>query len=63
MDFLVVGSSIAFIAYLLATVAVLSRLFHPQGPNLKLALVLAFIAITTHLSNDFPLYTSDAADE
>ncbi len=55
MDFLVIGSSIAFIAYLLATVAILSRLFHPQGPNLKLALVLAFIAITTHLSNEVQL--------
>jgi len=55
VDFLVVGSSIAFVAYLLATVAILSRLFHPQGPNLKLALVLAFIAITTHLSNEVQL--------
>jgi len=55
VDFLVIGSSIAFIAYLLATVAILSRLFHPQGPNLKLALVLAFIAITTHLSNEVQL--------
>ncbi len=52
MDFLVVGSSIAFIAYLLATVAILSRLFHPQGPNLKLVLVLAFVAIITHTLND-----------
>ncbi|OUR60471.1 cytochrome C assembly family protein [Colwellia sp. 39_35_sub15_T18] len=52
---MVIGSSIAFIAYLLATVAILSRLFHPQGPNLKLALVLAFIAITTHLSNEVQL--------
>ncbi len=52
MDFLVVGSSIAFIAYLLATVAILSRLFHPQGPNLKLVLVLAFVAIITHTFND-----------
>jgi len=52
VDFLVVGSSIAFIAYLLATVAILSRLFHPQGPNLKLVLVLAFVAIITHTLND-----------
>ena len=55
MDFLVIGSSIAFVAYLLATAAILSRLFHPQGPNLKLALVLASIAITSHFLNEAQL--------
>ncbi len=58
MDFLVIGSSIAFVAYLLATVAILSRLFHPQGPNLNLVLVFAIVAIVTHLFNDAQLLFS-----
>ncbi|PCH95412.1 MAG: cytochrome C assembly family protein [Gammaproteobacteria bacterium] len=60
MDFLVIGSGIAFVAYLLATTAILSRLFHPNGPNLKLALVLASIAITSHLINEVQLLFSQA---
>ncbi len=55
MDFLVIGSSIAFIAYLLATIAILSRLFHPDGPNLKLALGFAVVAIISHFINEFQL--------
>lgn len=55
MNFLVIGSSIAFLAYLLATIAMLSRLFHPQGPNLKLVLMFAFIAIVTHFFNEAQL--------
>ena len=46
MDFLVIGSGIA---YLLATIAIVSRLFHPKGPNAKVYLTLAFIAISTHI--------------
>lgn len=60
MDFLVIGSSIAFVAYLLATVAILSRLFHPNGPNLRLALVFASVAITSHLLNETQLLFSQA---
>jgi len=55
VDFLVIGSSIAFITYLLATIAILSRLFHPEGPNLKLALIFAGIAIITHFVNEVQL--------
>ena len=56
MDFLVIGSSIAFIAYMLATLAILTRLFHPNGPNLHQVLVLAVIAIVTHTFNDAQLF-------
>ncbi len=58
MDFLVIGSSIAFVAYMLATLAILSRLFHPSGPNFHQVLILAIIAITTHIFNDAQLLFS-----
>ena len=48
MNLLVIGSSVAFFAYLLASIAVLSRLFHPKGPNLVLILTFASIAIVAH---------------
>lgn len=56
MDFLVIGSSMAFIAYMLATMAIVSRLFHTNGPNLEKALILAITAITIHLFNDAQLF-------
>lgn len=52
MDLLVISSSIAFVAYMLATMAILSRLFHPKGPNLILVLGLASIAIISHTLNN-----------
>ncbi|MBL4940525.1 MAG: cytochrome c biogenesis protein CcsA [Colwellia sp.] len=58
MDFLVIGSSMAFIAYMLATMAIVSRLFHPNGPNLKRVLLFASIAIVIHLFNDAQLLFS-----
>lgn len=58
MDFLVLGSSIAFVAYLLATVKILSRLFHPQGPNSYWVLVFAVIALVSHLFNEAQLLFS-----
>ncbi|NQY89078.1 MAG: cytochrome c biogenesis protein CcsA [Colwellia sp.] len=61
MDFLVIGSSIAFIAYMLATLAILSRLFHPKGPNLNQVFVLAVIAVSTHIFNDAQLFFSQDA--
>ena len=48
MNSLVIGSSLAFIAYMLATLAIVSRLFHPKGPNIKLVLGLAAFAIIVH---------------
>ena len=56
MDFLVIGSSMAFIAYMLATLAIVSRLFHPNGPNLERVLILATTAIAIHLFNDAQLF-------
>ena len=56
MDFQVIGSSMAFIAYMLATMAIISRLFHPNGPNIGQVLILATTAITIHLFNDAQLF-------
>lgn len=56
MNFLVIASSIAFIAYMLAARAIISRLFHPNGPNIKQVLLLATTAITIHLFNDVQLF-------
>lgn len=56
MDFLVIGSSMAFIAYMLATMVIVSRLFHPNGPNLERVLILASTAIAIHLFNDAQLF-------
>jgi ABC-type uncharacterized transport system permease subunit len=56
VDFLVIGSSMAFIAYMLATMAILSRLFHPNGPNLEKALILAITAIAIQFCNDAQLF-------
>ncbi|WP_440874350.1 cytochrome C assembly family protein [Thalassotalea sp. PLHSN55] len=52
-------SIIAFVFYILATIAIVSRLFHPQGPNLIVALSLGAIAIIAHtLTNSHLLLES-----
>ena len=57
MDLLVIGSSVAFISYILASIALVSSLFHPKGPNIVLVLFLGSIAIIAHtLSNGQYLY-------
>jgi ABC-type uncharacterized transport system permease subunit len=57
VDLLVIGSSVAFVSYILASVATVSRLFHPKGPNIVLVLSLGCIAIVAHtLSNGQYLY-------
>ena len=48
MDLLVLGSSIAFIGYVLAAITLVSKLFHPKGPNILLVLTLGCIAIVAH---------------
>ncbi len=58
MDFLVIGSSLAFLLYILATLATVTRLFHPKGPNTKLVLSLAVLAIFIHSFNDALLFFS-----
>lgn len=53
-------SIIAFVSYILATLAVLSRLFHPKGPNITYVLVFGCIAMLAHtLSNTHFLYTDN----
>lgn len=52
MNFLVIGSSLAFVLYILATLAIVTRLFHPKGPNLTLVLSLAAAAIVVHTFNE-----------
>lgn len=58
MDFLVIGSSLAFLLYILATLAIVTRLFHPKGPNITLVLSLATAAIAIHGFNDALLFFS-----
>ena len=48
MDLLVVSSTVAFITYLIATLAIISRLFHPKGPNLILVLSFGCIGLIAH---------------
>jgi len=58
VDFLVIGSSLAFLLYMLATLAIVTRLFHPKGPNITLVLSLATAAIIVHGFNDALLFFS-----
>lgn len=58
MDLLVIGSSLAFVLYMLATLAIVTRLFHPKGPNNNLVLGLAIVAIIAHSFNDALLFFS-----
>ena len=58
MNFLVIGSSLAFLLYILATLAIVTRLFHPKGPNITLVLSLAAAAIIVHGFNDALLFFS-----
>ena len=48
MDSSAIFSFSAFSCYLIAAIAVIARLFHPKGPNLKVVLSLACIAIVFH---------------
>ncbi len=48
MDFLGVSSLVAFIGYLLATFAILSRLFHSQGPDQRFVFSFGAIALIAH---------------
>lgn len=52
MDLLVIGSSVAFVSYMLASIALVSKLFHPKGPNIILVLSLGCIAIIAHTLNN-----------
>lgn len=57
MNLLVIGSSIAFVFYILASITLVSKLFNPKGPNMVLVLSLGIIAIIAHtLSNEQYLF-------
>ena len=58
MDWLVIGASIAFLLYMLATLAIVSRLFHHNGPNKNVVLLVATFAIVVHGFNDSLLFFS-----
>jgi ABC-type uncharacterized transport system permease subunit len=48
VDLITLYSIIAFTAYLIATFAVLTRLFHPQGPNQLVILSAGCLAVIMH---------------
>lgn len=63
MDLLDIYSAVAFLCYLFATLAILSRLFHANGPNLKLVLITGTIAVLSHaLTNSQILFATDAVN-
>lgn len=62
MNFLVIGSSLALLLYMLATLAIVTRLFHAKGPNNKLVLSLASAAIAAHAAVLFSKQSFSLAD-
>ena len=48
MEFSSISSFTAFACYIIATLSILSRLFHPKGPNLIVTLIFACLAIIFH---------------
>ena len=58
MEFSSISSFTAFVCYSVATLSILSRLFHPKGPNLIVTLIFACLAIIFHaLSSSQFLFT------
>lgn len=58
MEFSSITSFTAFVCYSIATLSILSRLFHPKGPNLIITLIFACLAIVFHvLSSSQFLFT------
>lgn len=58
MEFSSISSFTAFVCYSVATLSILSRLFHPKGPNLIITLIFASLAIVFHvLSSSQFLFT------
>ncbi|GLX79285.1 cytochrome c assembly protein [Thalassotalea insulae] len=63
MDFSNIGAVIAFVSYLIATLAIVFRLFHPKGPNIVLVLTFGCIAIIFHtLTTGQYLLTNNSID-
>ena len=48
VNLITIYSIIAFIAYLAATLSILARLFHPDGPDHRLNIMLGSIALIAH---------------
>lgn len=59
MEFSYFSALAAFIFYLLATIAVIMRLFHPKGPHLITVLSFGCIAIIIHTLNNASYLFSD----
>jgi len=58
VEFSSITSFTAFVCYSIATLSILSRLFHPKGPNLIITLIFACLAIFFHvLSSSQFLFT------
>jgi ABC-type uncharacterized transport system permease subunit len=58
VEFSSISSFTAFVCYSVATISILSRLFHPKGPNLIITLIFACLAIVFHvLSSSQFLFT------
>ena len=58
VEFSSISSFTAFACYSIATLSILSRLFHPKGPNLIITLIFACLAIVFHvLSSSQFLFT------
>jgi len=59
VEFSSISSFTAFVCYSIATLSILSRLFHPKGPNLVITLIFACLAIIFHtLSNSQFLFAA-----
>ena len=61
MDFSTLATFAACICYLLATFAVILRLFHPKGPHLVSVLSLGCVAIVLHTVTTGQFLLSDSA--
>lgn len=48
MDFSTLGALLAFVSYTIATLAIVIRLFHPQGPNIIFVLAFGCLGIIFH---------------
>lgn len=60
MDFSDICSLTAFLAYAIATLAMLLRLFHPTGPNLVFVLFFGCIAMVFHTLSNAQFLASQA---
>jgi len=60
VNFSDICSLIAFLAYAVATSAVLLRLFHPKGPNLVFILSFGCIAMLSHVLSNAQFFIAEA---